>query len=444
MSATNPDLGTARRRPWDRFAEPAERAYRLWAAERMRPTGVLIGSLSIVLWLTMPLHTKLALGDQTPSGIYVIELGFLPALVATWVLLLMLPRTRGHALLWNMASVLLGFSGTLYIVRGVYDISQGGAAYTAVFFCLFLTMLRAPFRVSAVVGTMVTGGAGAVITLDIAAENIGLRDAYPAYTILTVVTLMVAVVALLAEHADRELWARGRLIEHQQGQLIRSRRLIRRYVPQSVADQIESGHDNEVDTPVRRRVTVMFSDIVGFTAMADRLDPEALTHVINQYLGEVADIVDQHGGTLNEFAGDGFMAIFGAPRELDPEAQVVSALAAARAVHARLPELHRHWERLGVDQLVQTRIGINTGVLSVGTFGSAGRATYTAIGLQTNIAARIQSHCEPGRILLSQTSWNLVKHLEQSTYRGEVDVKDVHFPIGLHEPPVRTQQVNAT
>jgi class 3 adenylate cyclase len=80
------------------------------------------------------------------------------------------------------------------------------------------------------------------------------------------------------------------------------------------------------------------------------------------------------------------------------------------------------------------RIGINTGVLSVGSFGAGGRVTYTAIGLQANVAARIQSHCEPGGILLSEASWHLVKHQIICEPRGEVICKGVNQPVKVHAP----------
>ena len=131
------------------------------------------------------------------------------------------------------------------------------------------------------------------------------------------------------------------------------------------------------------------------------------------------------------------MAIVGAPTELEPSDQVRSAVAAAREIQETLPRLNESWHRLGVDQDLQARIGINTGVLSVGSFGSEGRATYTCIGLQTNIAARIQAQCEPGGILLSRTSWELVKHAVECDPRGEVTVKGVHFPIAVFALPTR-------
>lgn len=224
------------------------------------------------------------------------------------------------------------------------------------------------------------------------------------------------------------------LIESQARQGFAQRRLVRRYAPPAVVDAIEAGLADDVVAPQRRRVTVLFSDVVGFTATADVLDPESLAQVVDEYLGTVTDVVERHGGTLNEFAGDGVMALFGAPTEMPVEDQVVAAIAAAHEIQAALVRLNEGWFRLGLDRPLTARVGINTGVVSVGTFGSDGRGTYTGIGLQTNIAARIQSICEPGSVLISQSSWHLVKDVVPCEERGEAEVKGVHFPIRVYAP----------
>ncbi len=217
-----------------------------------------------------------------------------------------------------------------------------------------------------------------------------------------------------------------RVIEYQ-------RLLIRRYAPSAVVSRIEAG-DASVDRPQRRRVTVFSSDVVGFTAMADRIDPEALAHIINDYLGSVSDLIERHGGTVTEFAGDGVMAIFGAPDDSEPADQVVSAVEAAKELQTSLEMRSLAWHEHGTIEATSARIGINTGVVSVGTFGSAIRATYTGIGLQMNIAARIQAEAPPGGILLSNTSWHIAKDQIACEPRGEVTVKGVHFPIEIYEP----------
>jgi class 3 adenylate cyclase len=244
---------------------------------------------------------------------------------------------------------------------------------------------------------------------------------------LSVAALLVGpAMAFASERWLRTSFANEVIIERQ-------RQLIRRYAPSSVVSHIEQG-DTGVDAPQRRKVTIFFSDVVGFTSMADRVDPEALAHIVNDYLGALADVIERHGGTLNEFAGDGVMAIFGAPDPMDPQDQVRAALAAAQDLQRSLPEWSKGWYQHGIVEDARARIGINTGTVSVGTFGSAVRATYTGIGLQTNIAARVQAQAEPGGILLSNTSWHLVKDQVTCEPRGQVMVKGVHFPIELYAP----------
>ncbi|MGA8847001.1 MAG: adenylate/guanylate cyclase domain-containing protein [Nocardioides sp.] len=224
------------------------------------------------------------------------------------------------------------------------------------------------------------------------------------------------------------------LLESGSRQAFLQRRLIRRFAPPAVVSAIETGNAATIEAPQRRRVTVLFSDVVGFTSTADSLDPESLAQIVQEYLAAMATIIERHGGTLNEFAGDGVMALFGAPLERSPEDQVKAATAAAIEIQACMPVLNQQWFKVGLDHELRTRVGINTGVLSVGTFGSDGRATYTGIGLQTNIAARIQAECDPGSILLSQASWHLIKDTVPCEERGEAQVKGVHFPIKLYSP----------
>jgi class 3 adenylate cyclase len=114
--------------------------------------------------------------------------------------------------------------------------------------------------------------------------------------------------------------------------------------------------------------------------------------------------------------------------------QAVSAVRAAQAMQGLLPALNGIWQQAGVTVPMQMRIGINTGVLSVGSFGSEGRVTYTAIGLHTNIAARLEAHCPPGDILMSSTTWELVKNHIATEERGEVHCKGVREPVRVYAP----------
>lgn len=182
-------------------------------------------------------------------------------------------------------------------------------ALAATFYGLLAPVVQLPFRHTAAIAVVVTS-AGVLGTLLAAEGSDTTRESLVLAVILTLIsTLLIGPAMSFANERD----LRARFLGEKT--IARQRTLIRRYAPSSVVSRIELG-DTTVDQPQRRKVTVFFSDVVGFTALADRVDPEALADIVNDYLGELSELIERHGGTLNEFAGDGVMAIFGAPDEL--------------------------------------------------------------------------------------------------------------------------------
>jgi adenylate cyclase len=136
-----------------------------------------------------------------------------------------------------------------------------------------------------------------------------------------------------------------------------------------------------------RQCSVLFSDIAGFTGIAEKLPPEKLVMMMNLYLGEMTEIIIRHGGFLDKYIGDAIMAVFGAPVELENHAEAASL--AALDCHRRLAELSRDFEQRGLPPL-QSRIGVNTGSMVVGNMGSETRMNYTAMGDAVNLASRLE------------------------------------------------------
>ena len=213
--------------------------------------------------------------------------------------------------------------------------------------------------------------------------------------------------------------------------------LIRRFLPTSVANHIISGDPSVIDKPKRQSISVLFSDIQGFTNLTDTLEPEVTAQILDEYMSAMSDIVDVNGGTLNEFMGDGLIAIFGAPDELPRKEHAQRALRTAQDMQKCIPDLEEKWRLEGNVLNLKVRIGINTGMANVGSFGSKGRRTYTAIGLNVNIAARIQAHCAPGGILISDTTYQLIRDKVECESQAEVDCKGVHFPVKVYAPTQR-------
>ena len=214
--------------------------------------------------------------------------------------------------------------------------------------------------------------------------------------------------------------------------LRRATALIQRYVPAQLAERILSGEHIGGAQPERRKVTLFFSDVVGFTNAADQMEPEDLASLLNEYLGEMSKIADAFGATIDQFVGDGIMIFFGAPEATSDQDHALRAVRMSLAMQQRMSELGEKWFAEGIQTPFRIRIGINTGVASVGDFGSEGRTAYSAIGNQTNLTARIQDHCVPGEVLISHTTWALVKDQIPCKERGEIEVKGLHYPVRVY------------
>ena len=127
------------------------------------------------------------------------------------------------------------------------------------------------------------------------------------------------------------------------------------------------------------------------------------------------------------------MVLFGAPGSAHVPEHAVRAVEMALAMQVRTADLARKWFDEGLEAPFRVRVGINTGPASVGSFGSAGRMDYTAIGNQVNLAARIQTQCPPGSVLISHSTWGLVKDHTDCTAMGEIAVKGIHYPVKVYE-----------
>jgi class 3 adenylate cyclase len=181
----------------------------------------------------------------------------------------------------------------------------------------------------------------------------------------------------------------------------------------------------------RKQVTVLFCDLVGSTAIAERLDPEEYRELIDRYLERVFPEIYRFGGIVNQLAGDGLMSLFGAPiaHEDDPRRAVRAALA-IRETLATLADTVRV-ERGNIE--LQARIGIHTGPVVVGTVGNSFKMDYTAIGDTTNLAARLQSAARPGTILVSEATHRLVRGFFVVEATGPLDVRGKSEPVTAYE-----------
>lgn len=194
-----------------------------------------------------------------------------------------------------------------------------------------------------------------------------------------------------SEHADfieAELEKRNDLI----------RQIFGRYVTREVVEQLLSTPDGLKIGGERRELTVLTSDLRGFTALTERLPAEDVIRILNFYLGAMAEVIIRHGGTINEFLGDGILVFFGAPSPCPDHAR--KALLCALAMQAAIAEVNRTLAGWNYPKL-EMGIGVTTGEAVVGNVGSEQRAKYGAVGGAVNLAYRIESYTLGGDVLAS-------------------------------------------
>ena len=176
--------------------------------------------------------------------------------------------------------------------------------------------------------------------------------------------------------------------------------VLQRFLPPSLVKKANEGNLQLDLRPEPRLVTILFSDIVGFTQLSNTLRSRRVAELLNEYLETMTHAIFNNGGTVDKFMGDAVLALFGAPEEMSPNEQVKRAIAAARQMYQDLDILNQRWAEQGIGP-VQFRCGIHQGTAVVGMFGSAERSDYTAIGPSVNIAARIQEAATAETILVS-------------------------------------------
>jgi adenylate cyclase len=186
---------------------------------------------------------------------------------------------------------------------------------------------------------------------------------------------------------------------------VRVRDLFARFVPENVVDEVLKSADGLRLGGIQRDGTVMFTDLRGFTSVAESLTPERVIEVLNHYLSEMSDAILDHGGTLVAYMGDGIMAVFGAPLVQQDHAD--RALATAREMlSVRLPRFNAWLRAEGLSEGFKMGIGLNSGHVMSGHVGSERRVEYTAVGDTTNTASRIEAMTKgtPHQLLLSEAT----------------------------------------
>jgi adenylate cyclase len=211
----------------------------------------------------------------------------------------------------------------------------------------------------------------------------------------------------------------------------RERRRLSQFFSPDVVREVVRQKDEGSLTTSRRTVTVLFSDIRGFTSISEKLEPEQVAEMLREYLSEMTEIVFKHGGTVDKYIGDCIMALYNVPFE-DPE-HAVKAVRTGLEFQERTIAVSQRWEaKLGI--AIRNGVGITTGEAVVGTLGSRQRLEYTAIGDTINLGARLESITKDYRtnIIISEFTYEHVKDHFVTRELGDVTVKGKTRPVKIY------------
>ncbi len=206
-----------------------------------------------------------------------------------------------------------------------------------------------------------------------------------------------------------------------------------RYLSPQIYQSIFEGRQDALIGTRRRKLTIFFSDIVGFTSMTESMEPEDLNVVLNGYLNRMAEIVLEYGGTLDKFIGDAILAFFGDPASNGVQEDALACVSMAMEMRTALKDLQKEWSLRGVANPLRVRMGIATGYCTVGNFGSARRMDYTVVGEQVNLASRLETNAEPDQILISQETFSLVQSEVRCIRKEPIRVKGVNRPVPVYQ-----------
>ena len=206
-----------------------------------------------------------------------------------------------------------------------------------------------------------------------------------------------------------------------------------KYFSPEVYNSLFTGElDVKVQTQ-RKLLTIFFSDLEGFTELTERLEPEVLTELLTHYLTEMSKIALRWGGTIDKYIGDAIMIFFGDPASKGEKADAVNCVRMAMEMVDQLAEVRAIWKDKGLALPLNARMGIHTGICTVGNFGSEDRLDYTVIGNGVNLASRLESNAKPNSILISEDTYLHVRREINCSQNNTIKVKGVSYPVQTYK-----------
>ena len=205
-----------------------------------------------------------------------------------------------------------------------------------------------------------------------------------------------------------------------------------KYLAPQVYHSIFTGRQDVRIASKRKKLTICFSDVVGFTETTDKMESEDLTQLLNHYLTEMSKIALQYGATIDKYVGDAIVIFFGDPETRGVKQDAVACVKMALAMQKRMDELAAHWRAGGIETPLRCRIGIHTSYCTVGNFGSEDRMDYTIVGGAVNLASRLEHEAPPGGILVSYETFAHVQDEIECEPRGQIRVRGIAHPVDTY------------
>jgi adenylate cyclase len=205
------------------------------------------------------------------------------------------------------------------------------------------------------------------------------------------------------------------------------------YFPPGVVDRIVRNPTLVTAAGQKKELSILFSDIKGFTTRTETMTPDEVRTFLNVYFATMVEVAFEHGGTVDKFIGDGLMVFFGDPDDQPDHA--VRAVQTAIKMQQEVLALSARLEGEGTSGF-QIRIGISTGVVMVGNMGSPRRLSYTVLGADVNLAQRLESNAPPGGILISQRTQALLPAAISTVPAGAIPIKGMAHPVPVYEVTV--------
>ena len=214
-----------------------------------------------------------------------------------------------------------------------------------------------------------------------------------------------------------------------------------RYIPPQIHDALLAGDYNTEVTTRRKKLTVFFSDIKNFTSTSEALQPEDLTNYLNEYFSEMTSIALAQGATIDKYIGDAMMVFFGDPVSKGERNDARACVEMALQMQEKMSFLQDKWRNQGFADPFQVRMGINTGYCNVGNFGSDQRLTYTIIGGEVNVAARLETAAEANGILLPYETYAHAQDMIEVEQKESIKMKGINREIKIFSVKGRKKHI---